>query len=741
LAAIAGILLDSFFGHGKVMAVVSGLLVLPVVLFFRKHGGVCWAVTVVVFLLLHHWNWELSPARALATDLERASEVVMVKGVVTGEPRIGHSGVATFPVKLQEMSALDDGRLITRAPLSVQVRWSGKVPVYGDLLNFQGTPGRPAPPRNPGEMDYGQWLARHGIYTRIDVDPSIPGTIESGGHGNPLMAFAIQSRRRMEEILSIDLAGSPEVRGAIEGICLGVIEHSPEGFTEDFRFTGTMHLFAVSGLHVGMLAVILWFVLKALRIPRTWAVILTIPSLFFYALVTGMKMGSVRSATMASILLLGITLFRRSPSINTLAVAAFAQLAIDTNVLFSAGWQFSYSVVLAILAIAPRLEALLIPLHHPDPFLPPQLLTQAERWGFRIWHHASGLAVVSGSAWIGAILPTLCYFHLISFSALGANLLAVPLAFLVIALGSLSLMSGSFSAWVAGAFNNSNWLVTKLLLFVVQTSALMPASHFFVGPPAPSLPELTMLDLHGGSCTVIRDGRQVALLDAGRRKDVAGTILPCLEAFGVNSISTCFITRVDASHLGGLSAVIREVHIADILACSPDSGSSIGKGMLKRVDFKSSTPGKSTPLTERVSGTQLLPPEDHYQAFRLMLGEIPILILSSADKASDSFLTNVCNEELHAEVLVLPLGGAEFASTLALISRISPKVLISPVNPYKKNGVPSREWNRLLRERRISLYRQDDCGALTIGADSDAPMHPVITPFIKSSSLFAGQSP
>ena len=726
LAAISGILLSSFFGAGlSLLAVVCSVCLL--LFSFRRQGGICWAATLVVFSLLHLWNWDLAPSRYFGAFLEGRGEGVIVKGIINGEPRVSRSGTAMFPLLLEELRDIQDERLLSKAPLSVQVRWAGVLPSYGDRVVFQGMPVRPTPPRNPGEMDYRRWLERHGITIRLEVDPSIPGTIESVGHGNPLMVFAIRARHRMEEILSIDLESVSEVRGAIEGICLGVTEHAPEGFTDDFRFTGTMHLFAVSGLHVGMLAVILWFVLKALRIPRTSAVILTVPMLFFYVLVTGMKMGSIRSATMASILLIGISLFRRSPLLNTLAAAAFFQLALDTNDLFSAGWQFSYSVVFAIIVAAPSIEVRLRRFHEPDPFLPAKLIGSGERWGFWAWHHVSGLAAVSASAWIGAIIPTLAYFHLISFSAFGANLLAVPLAFLVISLGALSLVTGTFSSWIAGAFNNSNWLVTKLLLFVVQTTALMPGGHWFVGPIAPASLMMIILDLRGDSCTVIQDGSTFVLINAGKKRDAGAIILPCLESMGANSIRSCLITKVDASHLGGLPILSKEIHVSETLVTSQGYESPMGKRLLSSLNSHRVFSGKSIYLSKRVSGEVLMTRGDAPPVTRITLGESRILFLPSADQEIISSLSGVPDDSLHAELLVLPLGGADMVSTLALVTRIAPKAVITPVHPFKRNGVPSGEWEHLLIEKGIKLFRQDKSGALFIKSGAQGT---VVTPFL-----------
>jgi len=734
LSAVAGILLGSALGPSLgllAVVVLVALLLLP----FHRQGGICWVATIAVFAVIQLWSWNISPARRLAELLDHQAVGVSVRGIVSGEPRVSHSGSVTFPLRIQDIRDLNNEKIITTAPLSIQVHWVGTVPSYGDLVSFQGAPVRLTPPRNPGEMDYRHWLERHGIYTRIEVDPSIPGIIDSSGHGNHLLAYAIRARQRMEEILSMDLTGAPEVMGAIEGICLGVTEHAPEGFTDEFRFTGTMHLFAVSGLHVGMLAVILWFLLKAFRVPRLPAVFLTIPTLFLYVLVTGMKMGSIRSATMASILLIGVTLYRRSPLLNTLAAAAFFQLALDTNDLFSAGWQFSYSVVFAIIVFAPIIEAWLIRFYEPDPFLPVKLITSRERFEFNAWKHLSGLSAVSASAWLGAIFPTLAYFHLISLSAFGANLLAVPLAFLVLSLGALSLLSGMCSSWIAGAFNNANWLVTKLLLLVVQSSALVPGGHFFVGAPAWN-PEMILLDLHGSTYAILRDGWSFGLVNVGKKRDAISTVIPCLEADGANSLQSVLITKTDAAHLGGLPQIKRESSVSSIVLPPVDGRSSVAKAVLSQdhsSSFKRQYQGDCLQLLPRIRAETIYPPREMPEDFlipRLLLGNTRILMLPMMTPEVIKALDLIPQESLKAEILILPLGGCDFSSTLALIRRVAPRLLISPVDHFSRLGVPSGEWRGILKEEGIAYMRQDETGAVTIRSNE---RESVVQTFLKKA--------
>jgi competence protein ComEC len=720
VAAITGILFsDSLSGPPIIPWIVLGCFVL--FLWSERRSIPALAVTFAAFALIHGWSWPDSPSRRLAEWFDRNPGEYEVRGIVAQEPHRSPSGNLSFPLSIKAVSPAGKEKPITASRIRVMVRWSGEEVEYGDEVTFHAVPSRPDPPRNPGAMDYPGWLARHGMFTVFRVDPSAPGRILSRGHGNPLIDFSIRARHAAERILAIDLEKPSDVLGAIQGICLGVTENAPEGFTEEFRFTGTMHLFAVSGLHVGMVAVILWFFFQLIRLPRIWSLMATIPSLFLYVSVTGFKAGSLRAATMASLFLLGLAFFRRSPPVNTLAAAAFLQLAADTNALFSAGWQFSYSVVLAILLLASPIRHRIAAWHCADPFLPPRLLTGSERIRFAAWAELAALASVSFTAWIGSLLPTLAYFHLVSFSALGANLMAVPLAFGVLSLGMLSLLTGGLSVWVAGAFNNANWLVTKLLLLTVQGSALLPGGHWFVGPPPKPFPVVTFLDLRGASCAVIRDGFRVTMIDAGRKRDAERIILPMLESAGVNRIGNLLVIRSDASRLGGIPSLLRELRIGNLVLPNDPGRSPAARAIFaSKVHAFFPTQGTPWEVSPGISAASF-PAEGDAVILRLSMAGLTALWVPKPDEATLADLESLPSRDLHADLVVMPLGGARMETVCAVLRRIAPRAVISPVGGLGRNSIPSQEWKGVLGDLGITLFRQDQTGAVILEADPRNP--------------------
>src|SRR5207245_10679767 len=104
-------------------------------------------------------------------------------------------------------------------------------------------------------------------------------------------------------------------------------------------------LLAVAGVHVGIVAALLWMLATVAWLSRKWATALIIPSLLFYAAVTGLHVSSVRAAVMTSILLGGFFFDRKVFVLNSLAAAAFFLLCWNTNELFSTGFHLSFTVV------------------------------------------------------------------------------------------------------------------------------------------------------------------------------------------------------------------------------------------------------------------------------------------------------------------------------------------------------------------------------------------------------------
>src|SRR5207244_9509951 len=118
-----------------------------------------------------------------------------------------------------------------------------------------------------------------------------------------------------------------------------------EDIEEPFQQTGTLHLFAVAGLHVVIVARLLWILAMMARLSRKWATALIIPLLLFYAAVTGLHVSSARATVMCSILLGGFFFERKVFVFNSLAAAAFLLLCWSSHEFFSSVFPLSFAVV------------------------------------------------------------------------------------------------------------------------------------------------------------------------------------------------------------------------------------------------------------------------------------------------------------------------------------------------------------------------------------------------------------
>src|SRR5438477_2120955 len=228
--------------------------------------------------------------------------------------------------------------------------------------------------------------------------------------GNPVLRAAQKSRAWMQSALCRGLDDSPEVQNFISGIVLGLRHQTPEDIEEPFQQTGTLHLFAVAGLHVGIVARLLWILAILAQLSRKWATALIIPLLLFYAAATGLHVSSVRAAGMTSILLGGYFFQRKAFVFNSLAAAAFFLLCWNTNEFFSTGFQLSFAVVGGIVLLADPLSKWLRQFGATDALLPRHLVSALRRAignGYEFFCRGGS---VSLAAWIGSLPLVFWYF-------------------------------------------------------------------------------------------------------------------------------------------------------------------------------------------------------------------------------------------------------------------------------------------------------------------------------------------
>ena len=734
-AAILGVVLADRWSL-PVWLPAAGALLLALALWWRPRTGLCLAFTVAAFFALHTLRFHHHPARALAALLAEQPRVIHATGVVVDEPTrpdFWAKDITCFFPLLIDTADLSPAA----AGVRMNVTWCGPIPRYGDRIRLTGSARNLAPARNPGQFDFTRHLQRAGVWSGIEVRFPTDGGIISHDHGWWLKRVALDARRWIQDQLTLDLQDAPEISALIQSMVLGLRGDTPDDARELFQRTGTLHLFAVSGLNVAMLAGIVLALLRSARINGPASIAITLLVLIFYAVVTGLSASCVRATIMGSLLLLAPVFDRRAIATNSVCAAGFLILAWDTNQLFSPGFQFSFVLVFAIIFLARRIERRVVPLAAPDPFLPRILWTPLQTARHATWQLFASTLGVTLAAWIGSLAFTAGYFHLISVSGIAANLLAVPIAFAVLALGVATLLTAGW--WKAGAvlLSNANWATAKLLLAVVKLFAEIPGGHLYVEIPAWKAPpacELTMLDLRDGACVHVRAESCDWLLDCGSVFTYERTVLPYLRTRGVNTLDGLLLTHGDSRHIGGAPGVMPDFRPRSVVDSALQDRSSSrhqfhrqlaarrrGKAIVTRGDLLHLSPGVTARVLFPPAGLRRTVADDRALVLQLACVGRRVLLMSDSGFTTERWLLE--NEpDLRSDVLIKGHHSRDLSGTPDFLARVAPLAVVCSAPDFTREPGEFAAWEAAAAARGIVVFRQDRTGAVRLEIARDGAL-------------------
>lgn len=312
---------------------------------------------------------------------------------------------------------------------------------YGDVLLIKSDIKEVDYPSNPNEFHYKAYLEKKNIFHQAYV-PS--GNWEKVGKGktNFLFKWSYKLRDYFIEIFKDNGLEGDEF-GVATALILGYDDKLSNELTRKFSHAGAMHVLCVSGLHVGIIYLIIASFLKPLKRFKQgdmmFALIIVL-CIWFFALITGLSSSVMRAATMFSFVAIGSTIKRKNNIYNTLALSAFLLLIINPYLISDVGFQLSYAAVIGIVAIQPGIYSL---------------------WKPRYWiiDKAWAIVAVSIAAQIGTFPLALHYFNQFPNYFIISNILVIPLATIIVYTGVFTLLF-SFSTVVSVFF-------TKLLAYCI----------------------------------------------------------------------------------------------------------------------------------------------------------------------------------------------------------------------------------------------------------------------------------
>ncbi len=717
-AAAAGIALADVIAPPVYLA-CGAVAILAVVTLIWPRDPFIHLLVLAAFFALHLTEQADAPGRKLSRVLGERPRMIKVVGTVVSEPKES-GGFANFLLRLEKV---DFGGAQEISHATIGARWK-TAPELGDEIQLTGLAEPIAPARNPGVFDMRSYSARRDIFRSIFARYPENGQILEKGRSRLFFLLAAKSRDWMQERLTRGLRDSPDVCALINGMALGVRHETPDDIEEPFQQTGTLHLFAVAGLHVGIIAQLLWIVLQLCRLPRVAAAAITIPFLFFYSAVTGLHVSSLRAATMAAVLLGGIFFDRRVLSFNSLAAAAVVILALDPNQLFTSGFQLSFSVVGAILLFQQRIFRPLLRLGETDPFLPRSLVSRTQLFFERLYYWIAGGFSVSAAAWLGSILLIIWYFYLLTPISLLANLTVVPIAFCILATGGLSLLAAPFSSWLSIVFNNANWTLSRLVFALVQLFAGLPTGHTYLERPhwplAP-LTEITVLDAGAGAAVHVRSEGNDWLFDAGSARDYEHFLRDYLHSRGIDRLDGLVLTHGDSLHLGGAARLLEEFQPRQFLDNPAPDRSPLHRELLVR-RTRSLVSGDSFRLSPDVTAQVLFPPpgfsakaaDDEALVIRLEIaGKFHVLLLSDSGPQTEEKLLAQVND-LQSDIVIKGRHYSGETDLEPFLDLVRPEMIVASSVPFPAHERVPDDWAETLRADGTKLFRQDETGAVKL---------------------------
>ncbi len=421
------------------------------------------------------------PSKILSYATQR--EKVTIEGTVLVPPRITEKR-ARLNVRAHCLF-VKGRRIFTDEKIFVSVY---NHPAYvrpGEKIRF---PARLRPFKNfnnPGRYDYESAMRLKGF--------SCAAAVSDGRYIVPMGPGYLTFIQRITEMLQGPVRAffenelSPRDNAIFRALILGERQEITDQLREPFNRTGLGHLLAVSGLHIGLVAWISFFLFKAILsrsyklslktdIRKICALMTCLPVLG-YALIAGFQVSSLRAMIMVLVFLLSVILKREKDRWSTLALAGLIILAADPHAIFSISFQLSFIAVGGILWLTPPIMTR---------FAANINLSQNKKTGMlqHALFYIVGLAAASLAATI-ILLPILSlYFHRISLVTLPANIMTVPILGLwILPMGMLSCLVLPLSHQLACIFIHLGTLGLHIMMEIIGFWSSIPWSSIMMVTP------------------------------------------------------------------------------------------------------------------------------------------------------------------------------------------------------------------------------------------------------------------
>jgi competence protein ComEC len=444
------------YGWGIFLLIFIPSLYVILLMSYKKHRLYRWSwgfgLLIHSFLGLLSYSLTVHYSARFDPDYFSAfkSELLLVK--IINEPKLS-SGIIRFE---SEVSAIySEGSIRnTQGKLLVAIKVDSLETCdfyYGDLLLLPSSFKEIEPPYNPGEFDYKSYLKNRQIYYQHFAElPQVKRIAEKAG--NPIIFYALSLRRKLVQKF-VNYIPDKEASALASALILGYRAELSKELVEAYSKTGTMHVLSVSGMHVGIVFLVLSFLLKPMNKSKSLIIIraiIIIGLIWFYSLLTGFSPSVCRSALMLSLVVLGKAINKNQNTYNLMAISAFFLLLYDPFYLFDVGFQLSYLAVAGLVYF------------HP-------ILYHAFYFKYKILDYIWSYSALSIAAQLATFPISLYYFHQFPMYFLLSNLLIVfPVAIIMYAGIAFLFMPFELLNRIFGLFLNWLIILTNDILYKIE---------------------------------------------------------------------------------------------------------------------------------------------------------------------------------------------------------------------------------------------------------------------------------
>ena len=687
------------------------------------------------------WNAALAVERErLPPDLE--GETLTVSARIAQFPQ-ARGGSIRFLAVLEEPGL----------PARVRLTWyAPPQPVgIGETWRLVVRLRRPRGHANPIRFDYELWLARARVgATGYVVEDSRNERLAGVVSGRAALRDRLV--RRIEERL-----GRNDASAVLMAVTVGARHRIDGGQWERYAISGTSHLMAISGLHIGLAAgaayVVGWLAAAPLlrsRSPRDAGLLCALCAACLYAWISGFAVPAQRAMLMVLPVTLALLLRREPAAERVLALACLLVTACDPLAIHAPGFKLSFAAVALLLWLARQ---------HTFEAAGPA----AAAWR-RAGRALRRLGALQCCLLVGLLPLTASLFGRAPVAAPLVNLLVLPIFnFVTVPAGLLGLLLDGPLAPAGDRLLRAAWASVRLVLAVVDRTAQLPAARIDVAapgglmvavallpalyaaappgfpgrrlalvaaaalclqrpaPPPPGCFDLAVLDVGQGLAVVLRTHRRVLLYDSGPAFRGGGNaaelvVVPYLRSLGVGALDLMVISHGDADHAGGVQTVVDAVEVRQLLAGGPLAASvhpqlacRSGQAWLwDGVQFSMLHPG----LYPRTSDN------DASCVLEVRAGNHAALLTGDIEGAVESHLARIAALSA-ADVVLVPHHGSRTSSRAALVEATRPSFAIVSSGYGNRWGFPATEVVGRWEDAGAEVLNTATSGAITLRVCED----------------------